>query len=138
MFKTAILLGLLAVAASDDAADPRIGERTDKICFASSINNFRPIKGEGDVVLLERGANDWYRVELIGACSYSRIRSAQSVGVRTIPGGGCLRPGDDLIFAEAFARPNAPLDYVSCRVESISRWNEKAAAPEPSPEPKAE
>jgi hypothetical protein len=133
MIKTAILLGLLAAAGPDKTADPRLGEQTDKICFASSINNFRPIKGEDDVVLLERGANDWYRVELMGACSYSRIRSAQSVGIRTIPGGGCLRPGDDLIFAEAFARRDAPLDYVSCRVESISRWDEKAAAPEPAP-----
>jgi len=124
------LLALGAAAAEEQgAADPRQGPEVDRVCFASAINNFQPLKGVDDVVLLERGAGDWYRVELIGACSYHRIRSAHQIGIRTLPGGGCLRRGDDIIFAEAFARPDAPLDRISCRVEKITRWDPRAKAP---------
>lgn len=119
-----------AAAEEEGKGDPRLGPEVDRVCFASSINNFQPLKGVDDVVLLERGAGDWYRVELLGACSYNRIRSAQKIGIRTLPGGGCLRRGDDIIFAEAFARADAPLDRVSCRVEKISRWDPKAKAPD--------
>ena len=123
------LTGALA-AAESEGADPRLGDKVDRICFGRDINNFKAIEGEDDVVLLERGVNDWYKVELIGACDYSELKWSQAVAIDQRPAGGCLTPGDYLIFTRsAFGEFNFA-NTRRCAVSAIYKWNEKAAAPE--------
>ncbi|PQA86512.1 DUF6491 family protein [Hyphococcus luteus] len=104
-----------------EAPDPRIGEEADRICFASTINGWRSVKGEDDVVLLQRGVNDWYRVELNGGCRESIFRSAIAIGIDSRPGGGCVTRGDVIIVKDSpgFTR--------RCMISRIYKWDEDAA-----------
>ena len=86
--------------AAEAGPDPRIGKEVNSICFQSTINGWRAVKGEDDVVLLERGVNNWYRVELLGACDYRLFRSAISIGIDSRPGGGCVTRGDRIIVED--------------------------------------
>jgi hypothetical protein len=119
---------VVGVAAAED--DPRLGEKVDRICFASNINNFSTIKGVDDAALLEANVDDWYRVDLIGACSYQQLRFAQSVAIDERPRGGCVTKGDALIFSNSafgdFSFPNA----TRCVISAIYRWDEDAEEPE--------
>ena len=103
-----------------DAGAP--GEEVRSICFTRSIDGFRTIEGEDDVVLLERAINDWYYVELIGPCSYNRLKFAQAIGIRTFPGSGCLSRGDELIFSDSVFGADSELDLTRCRVNGIYKW----------------
>lgn len=118
------------VTAAASEADPRLGEKVDRLCFASSINNFSTIKGVDDAALLEANVDDWYRVDLIGACSYRTLRFAQSVAIDQRPGGGCVTRGDALVFSTSafgdFSFPNA----TRCVISAIYKWDEDAEAPE--------
>ncbi len=101
--------------------NPQIGEEVDRICFVSNINGWRSVKGEDDVVLLQRSVNDWYRVELTGGCRESILRSAIDIGIDTRPGGGCITRGDVIIVKDTpgFAR--------RCMISHMYKWDEKAA-----------
>lgn len=103
------------------AADPRLGEKVDRICFASTINGWRSVKGEDDTVLLERGVNDWYKVNLAGGCDEHLFRSALTIGIDSHPGGGCVTRGDVIIVKDSpgFTR--------RCMIHSIYKWDEDAA-----------
>lgn len=81
--------------------DPRIGEEVRSICFGRSINGWRAVKGEDDVVLLQRGVSHWYRVELLGACDYRVLRSAIAIGIDSRPSGGCITRGDAIIVEDS-------------------------------------
>lgn len=109
-------------------SDPRLGEKVDRICFGRTISNFSTIKGEDDAALLERGVNDWYKVTLIGACNHNQLRFAQSVAIQSRPAGGCVTPGDTLVFSDSafgdFSFPNA----TRCIIDEIYEWNPKAEA----------
>lgn len=126
----AIALSGAFAAAENEAADPRLGEKVDRICFGRQISNFKTIKGVDDAVLLERGVNDWYKAELIGACNYRELKWAQAVAIEQHPAGGCVTPGDYLIFSRSafgdFKFPNA----TRCAISAIYKWDDKAAAPE--------
>ncbi|WP_425408042.1 DUF6491 family protein [Hyphococcus sp.] len=100
--------------------DPRIGEEVSSICFQNSINGWRAIEGEDDVVLLERGVNNWYRVELAGACDSRLFRSALSIGIDSSPAGSCVRRGDVIIVEDTpgFSR--------RCTITEINEWDEDA------------
>jgi hypothetical protein len=102
-------------------ADPRIGEEVNSICFASTINGWRSIKGEDDAVLLERGVNDWYKVSLSGACDERLFRSAIAIGLESRPGGGCVSRGDVIIVEDTpgFTR--------RCMITRMYKWDEEAA-----------
>lgn len=102
------------------AADPRLGEEVNSICFASTINGWRSIKGEDDAVLLERGVNDWYRVNLSGACDERLFRSAIAIGLESSPSGGCVSRGDVIIVEDTpgFTR--------RCMITRMYKWDEKA------------
>lgn len=105
-------------------ADPRLGAEVDRICFGRNINGWKPVKGEDDVVLLERGVNDWYRVELIGACDERLFRFAHKIGIESRPAGGCVTRGDVIIVEDAG-------DFVRrCHIRRIYEWDDKAPAPE--------
>lgn len=119
-----------AASAEEKIADPRLGEKVDRICFGRNINNFTTIKGVDDAILLEKDVNHWYKATLIGPCSYSELRFAQSVAIEQRPAGGCVTPGDYLVFSRSafgdFSFPNA----TRCAISEIYEWNPKAEAAE--------
>lgn len=104
--------------------DPRIGPEVDRICFARNINGWKALKGEDDVVLLESGVNDWYRVETTGGCRESAFRFAEVIGLEQRPAGGCVTRGDVIIVRDSgdFTR--------RCFISKINKWDDKAKAPE--------
>lgn len=122
-----LLAGVSAAAADGEKADPRLGKQVDRICFGRNINNFKAIEGEDDAILLEKGVNDWYKAKLIGACNYRDLKWAQSVAIDQRPAGGCVTPGDYLIFSRSafgdFSFPNT----TRCAISEIHEWNEDAA-----------
>ena len=105
-------------------ADPALREEVDSICFASTINGWRSVKGEDDTVLLERGVNDWYKVKLSGGCNESLFRSALTIGIDSRPGGGCVSRGDVIVVKDTpgFTR--------RCMITRMYKWDEKAAKAE--------
>lgn len=100
----------------------RLGPEVDRICFGRSINRWREVKGEDNVVLLARGASDWYRVELMGMCSYRVLRFAHAIELDQRPGGGCVRRGDRIIVRE---RPS--FEY-RCTIVRMYEWDPDAPA----------
>jgi hypothetical protein len=125
---------LTAAAAADryerpDGPDPRIGPEVDRICFASTINNWKEVDGYDEAVLLERGVNDWYYVSLSGACDRYLFRHAFAIGLDVRPGGGCVRRGDVIVVRDP--------SYFNrrCIITRINEWNDRArpggAADEP-------
>ncbi len=126
----AATLGSIAIAEENSAGDPRVGEEVGRICFGRNINNFKAIEGEDDAVLLEKGVNDWYKATLIGACSYRELKWAMSVVIDQRPAGGCVTPGDYLIFSRSafgdFSFPNT----TRCAISEIYKWNPDAEAAE--------
>jgi hypothetical protein len=133
-FRTAAVFALAAALtgapalAEEPSADPRVGDQVDRICFGRDINNFRTIKGEDDAILLERGVNDWYKATLIGACNYSELKWAQAVAIDQRPAGGCVTPGDSLVFSRSafgdFKFPNT----TRCVISDIYKWDPNADA----------
>jgi len=116
------------VALAGDDGDPRQGEQVDRICFGRDINNFKTIKGEDDAVLLEKGVNDWYKATLIGACSYRQLKWAQAVAIDQRPAGGCVTPGDTLIFSRSISGSFRSSDTTRCAISEIYEWDEDATA----------
>jgi len=129
MLRSFLISGALGAAALFSSAlagdDPRQGEQVRSICFARSIDNFRTIKGEDDVVLLEKGVNDWYRVELSGACGYRHLRFAQAISIDSRPSGGCVRRGDILVFHDS-AFGGRDRFKRRCFISDIYEWDPDA------------
>lgn len=120
--------GVLVAAASAYAGeepdaeppDPRIGEEVNSICFARTINGWKGLKGVDDVVLLEKGVNDWYYVELQGYCPSRIFRSAERIGIESKPAGGCVTRGDVIIVRDFGGFTNR------CFITRIYKWDDKA------------
>ncbi|MEZ5921843.1 MAG: DUF6491 family protein [Parvularculaceae bacterium] len=114
---------------TDEAkSDPRQGAEVDSICFGRNINDFTTIKGVDNAALLRANVNDWYKVDLIGACYSSRLRFAQSVAIESHPSGGCVSKGDYLIFSSsAFGRPSNSTDVSRCAISRIYKWDRDAS-----------
>ncbi len=124
------MAGLAALAApafaekdKNNGPDPRIGKQVNRICFPRNINGWKPVKGEDNVVLLEKGVNNWFRVEVSGACRESTFRFAHVIGIESRPAGGCLRRGD-IILVEDGANFTQ-----RCHVRRIYEWDDNAPAP---------
>lgn len=115
-----------AAGPTEDAPDKRQGEEVDQICFARTISSFKTIDDVDDAVLLERGVNNWYKVDLIGACDHRRLRFAQSVAIDQRPAGGCVSRGDQLIFSESAFGEFTFQNSTRCVIGKIYRWDEKA------------
>ncbi len=113
-------VSVTAVAEMPDGDDPRIGAEVDKICFRSTINNWRTVDDLDDVVLLQRGVNNWYYVELIGGCSNRVLRTALEIGIGGRPSGACVTSGDVIIV-----RDN-PAATRRCAVQRIYQWDDDA------------
>ena len=111
-------------SAGDDGPDPRIGKQVDRICFQRNINGWRSVKGEDDVVLLERGVNNWFRVELLGGCDERVFRFAHAIGIDGMPGGGCVTRGDRILVEDG------PGFRRSCVITRIYEWDDDAVADE--------
>lgn len=106
----------------EGGVDPRLGKEVNSICFQRNINGWRAVKGEDDVVLLERGVNNWYRVELNGGCDERLFRFAIAIGIESRPGGGCVSRGDVIIVEDG------PGFDRRCVVRRMYEWDEDAAA----------
>ena len=131
------LLGAVAMVASghagqdpapaqDEGVDPRIGPEVRRICFGRNINGWRTLKKQDDVILLERGINHWYRVELSGSCDYSALNFAQTIGIDSRPAGGCVTRGDIIIVHDSTGFDRR------CFITDIYEWDEDAVAEDPS------
>lgn len=125
----AIGAALIAVSASaqaeeEETVDPRIGEEVSRICFGASINGWRAVDDTDNAVLLQRGVNDWYYVELLGACSHRVLRFAQQIGIESRPAGGCIRRGDIIIVQDTPGIPRR------CSVRDMYKWDDDAETPE--------
>lgn len=108
-----------------EAADPRLGERVDRICFADSISGFRVPDGYSNAVVLTRGARDRYLVELSGP-GLNSLKFAQAFGIDS-RGGGCLTRGDRLVFSDSVFSKDR-LSRTSYVITAIYRWDDKAVA----------
>lgn len=115
-------------AEDDDAADPRIGEEVNRICFRPNINGWRTVDDLDDVVLLQRGVNNWYYVELLGACPNRVLRSAIQIGIDSRPGPSCIGPGDVIIVRDT------PGLARRCNIQRIYEWDDDAEATEETSE----
>ncbi|WP_411817408.1 DUF6491 family protein [Hyphococcus sp. DH-69] len=130
-FLSMLGVGLIASVAhadpsesADGSADPRIGPEVDRICFQRNINGWRTLKKQDDVILLERGVNNWYRVELAGACRYHVLNSAINIGIDSRPGGSCVRRGDVIIVEDS------PGFDRRCSITQINEWDDDAVKAE--------
>lgn len=107
-----------------DKPDPRIGKEVNRICFSSTIDSWKAVKGEDNVVLLRKGVRHWYRVELNGPCRAHDFRMALTIGIESRPAGGCVTRGDVILV-------RGPGDFVNrCHIRKIYEWDAKATAPD--------
>lgn len=113
---------------TDEAVDPRLGEQVSRICFGRDINGWKTVDKEDDVLLLERGLNDWYRVELLGACDYHVLRRAFHIGLESRPAGGCVTEGDFIIVEDSPGFPRR------CSITQMNKWDDDAAPPDEASE----
>lgn len=104
------------------ADDPRLGEETQKICFASNIDGFS--MNERRTVVLHDGSKR-YMVETSGGCF--DLDSAQSIALDSTS--SCLTPGDSLIVAQAFSSAQGPQ---RCLIRDIYLWDPKAKSGDPA------
>lgn len=110
---------------NDQTPDKRIGDEVDRICFGSTINGWKTVdKKTDDVVLLQKGVNDWYYVELLGTCDSSVLRSAEHIGIESRPAGGCITRGDTILVRDH------PDLIRRCAIQRMYKWDDKAPAPD--------
>lgn len=103
------------------ADDPRLGEETNKICFARTIDGFS--MAERDSVLLHDG-RDRYMVAVAGTCVDLEYAEAIALDSPT----SCLTPGDAIVVTSTLGGLLAPQ---RCIITEIRDWDPKAEkAPE--------
>ena len=103
------------------ADDPRLGEQVDRICFASSIDNFG--NNTRDTLTVREG-RDHYLIEVMGACT--NLDDAMRIGL--VSTGSCLRDMDSIIVSTQIidSPSDSPFDTQRCVVKSIHKWNPDA------------
>jgi len=106
------------------AEDPRLGEETNKICFASGIDGFS--MNDRDTVLLHDGRKR-YMVEVTGTCL--DLDNAESIVLDSTT--SCLTPGDSIVIAQTFGES---FGSRRCMIRDIYFWNPKAEAAEAAEE----
>lgn len=101
--------------------DPRLGEQTDQICFASSIDGFSATTR--DTVVVDEGG-DSYIIEVFGSCL--PLRDAQKLGFENT---SCVRKGDRMIVSEdLIGGSGGPFDTQTCSIRSIYKWDPDKSA----------
>jgi len=105
------------IAAMKD--DARLGEKVNRICFASQIDGFRA--NTRDTVIVESGLRKEFILEMFGGCS--NLRDAQAM---SLPKGfSCLSDKDSIIVHDSvFGTASTPFSNQRCSIKSIYRWNE--------------
>ncbi len=106
-----------AEAEAKEAAEiaVRQGERVNRICFNRSVNGWREFGRKS--LLLRRGVNEWYKLDLAGTCDPEWAFNA--IGVRTFPGSSCISRGDDIVTRDAGFTG-------TCKIMAIYEWDEEA------------
>ncbi len=104
--------------AEDAAAPSRLGPEVERICFGRSINGWKTVDGHGDAVLLSKGVNDWFLVEVSGNCRASDFKFAQTIGIESRPAGGCIRRGDYILVESGGGFTNR------CFIQGVYEWND--------------
>lgn len=95
------------------------GQRVDRLCFTRSINGWRELGKKA--VLIEKGVNDWYKLDLLGTCQPEWAFNA--IALKTRPAGSsCLSRGDEI------ATFDQPIDG-DCVITAIYEWDEDAEVP---------
>ncbi|MAY55297.1 MAG: hypothetical protein CMQ46_11850 [Gammaproteobacteria bacterium] len=85
------------------------GEEVNSICFSRNIDSWR--EHSATSVILRANIDEYYLVDLVGACQPSEAFATISVESRT---GVCLSPGDRI----GFDNDRAP----ACSISEIHRW----------------
>ncbi|MGB3625087.1 MAG: DUF6491 family protein [Henriciella sp.] len=127
---TALLLAAGACSTTAEDADPdawrtdaRLGEQVDRICFSSSIDNFR--EADRRTVIVEKGVNDEYLIETMGNCY--NLKNAMSLSLDTFGGSSCIGRGDSIYaYDSAFGPDETDLAPVRCPISAIYEWDEDA------------
>jgi uncharacterized protein DUF6491 len=109
-----------AEEAEDAAAPSRLGPEVSRICFGRSINGWKTVDGHGDAVLLSKGVNDWFLVEVSGNCRARDFKFAQTIGIESRPAGGCIRRSDYILVHSAGGFTNR------CFIKGMYEWNDDA------------
>ena len=110
-------------ADADWMTDARLGEQVDRICFSSSIDNFRA--PSRDTVIVEKGVNDEYLIQTFGNCY--NLRNAQALSLDTFGGSSCLSKGDAIFaYDSVFGPDKTDIGPVRCPIKAIYEWNEDA------------
>jgi hypothetical protein len=93
--------------------DPRQGKEVKQICFSQEIRNWRD-NGRTSIIV-EKGARDEYKLDLVGACNPDQ--AFLNVAFKSRGGGSCLTWGDQLLTDSHFGG--------SCIISKIYEWHEK-------------
>jgi hypothetical protein len=110
--------------AAQFADDPRLGEATNSVCFASRLNGFSDTTR--DTAVLDFGRKH-YLVEVFGACT--KLRRAMAIGVDN--NSGCMTRGDHLVVSDTvFVDSDSGLGPQRCAIKAIYDWDPKAEAAE--------
>lgn len=105
-------------------SDARLGERVDRVCFASTIDNFRMTTR--NTLIVEEGASDEYLIEVVGSCY--NLDGANSISFDTFAGASCVTRGDSIYaYDSAFGPSQTDLPPARCPIRAIYEWNEDAA-----------
>jgi hypothetical protein len=103
---------------ADAKPDPRQGEEVRQVCFSQQIRNWRTVKEHRRAVIIQKGLNEEYKLDLIGTCQPDD--AFVNIGLVSRMGGGtCLTTGDKLIT-------DARYNDGDCSIQRIYAWNEKA------------
>ena len=126
---TAVIASMLAVAAcassgprldaEDYLASPALGEKTDRLCFTRNIDGFGATTRR--TVIVEEGVNDYYLIEVFGACQ--DLDWAQSLTF-TRTTGSCLTRGDRLLTFDTAIPTRSDVRFSNqCTIKSIYEWD---------------
>lgn len=112
-----LIVGLVLVAcqSSEEIRSSAIergqaGEQVDRICFTRQIDSWQRLDERSIVV--RRGMNDYYRLELMGACDPRDAFVAIQLESRS---GMCLSQGDRVRF-------DRDRSGLSCSIRRIHEW----------------
>jgi len=100
--------------------DPRLGQKTDQICFAASIDGFS--MNTRETVLLHEG-RDRFLVEVSAGCP--DLDFAEAIALDSTL--SCLSRGDAIIVSHA---GGGGFGSNRCLIREIREWNPKAEKPE--------
>lgn len=99
--------------------DPRLGERADSVCFASTIDSFNTNKDR--TVILRDGQRE-YLIEVLGACPELEFAQAIGIDART----ACLTRSDALLVSSSLIGQTTTVGPNRCLIKDIYSWDSKA------------